>query len=157
MNRTLIGVIIALLLLIITGLSFTQYYSKNDEVLHSSSTTLNETYVPYINNFWAIWEEEFRSEIDSGETILIDIRRLDEQDEYGIISEDQLHIIFWPDSFSEQILELDRNKKYLIYCWHGNRSGVARDFMRDNWFTWVKDLAWGTDDWNKSNTSIAVE
>ena len=101
------------------------------------------------NSFWQIWVEEFSREIESWDTILIDIRTTEELEIYGTISENQSHIIFGTETFAEQILELDRNKKYLLYCWHWHRSAVTREFMQEQWFTWVKDLAWGIDRWNK--------
>jgi rhodanese-related sulfurtransferase len=33
---------------------------------------------------------------------------------------------------AEQILALDKSKKYLIYCWHGNRSLTVMNFMKGN-------------------------
>ena len=47
-----------------------------------------------------------------------------------MMSDDQEHIVFGTPDFAEQILSLDKTKKYLIYCWHGQRSGVTREFMK---------------------------
>ncbi len=40
------------------------------------------------------------------------------------------------------------------YCWHGNRSQTARDFMRDQGFEYAKDLAWGIDAWKHAGEEI---
>ena len=100
-------------------------------------------------NFEAISPEEFQSELDSGETILIDIRTPEELIKYWTISSTQLHYIYWAPEFAMQILALDTTKKYLIYCWHGHRSAAVRDFMQGNGFIWVKDLKGGIDAWNR--------
>ncbi len=103
----------------------------------------------HTDNFGAISPEEFSSEFDSGETILIDIRTPEELIKYGVISDSQLHYIYWAPAFALQILALDKTQKYLIYCWHGHRSASVRDFMQGNGFEWVKDLKGGIDEWNK--------
>ena len=54
--------------------------------------------------------------------------------------------MYQPD-FPERILKLPKEVKYLIYCWHGNRSQVARDWMKEQGFNWVCDLEGGIDKW----------
>ena len=99
-------------------------------------------------NFETIWVEEFSSELESVETVLIDVRTPQELRIYGVISDVQMHIVFWSVDFEQEILALDRSQKYLIYCWHGHRSETIRNFMQANDFFWVKDLKGGIDLWN---------
>ncbi len=106
------------------------------------------------NNIKQISLEEFKKEMQSGDTILIDIRTPMEWERYGIIPWTDKYIVFWWPNFELQINELDKTKKYLLYCFHWNRSDVARNYMQELWFTRVKDLAWWIKAWYKAGEKI---
>jgi rhodanese-related sulfurtransferase len=72
-----------------------------------------------------------------------------EWEKYWIIPNTDKFIIFWWPSFESEIQRLDKTKKYLLYCFHWNRSDVARNYMKQLWFTRVKDLAWWINAWYK--------
>ena len=74
-----------------------------------------------------------------------------EQMQYGVVSEDQLHIDVSKEDAAEKILALPKEAKYLIYCFHANRTKQVQAFMRENGFQYVKDLAGGIDAWNRSS------
>lgn len=83
---------------------------------------------------------EFKRELENWDCILIDVRTDGERIKFWKISENQLNIDIYNPKATEQILALDKKKKYLIYCWHGNRSLVVLNFMKQNWFSWACDL-----------------
>ena len=88
-----------------------------------------------------ISKEEFKEKLDSGEYILIDVRTQQEHD-MAKIAESEVFDVYRPD-FVEKIGQLDKNKKYLIYCATGNRSRQVLDFMIGEGFKYVFDLAGG--------------
>lgn len=100
-------------------------------------------------NFRAIEKEEFKNLLNSKDHILIDVRTPEELVIYWKIRENQNLITFWDPDFVDKINKLDKDKKYLLYCWHGNRSKAIMDYMKAIWFKYVKELKWGIDDWNR--------
>lgn len=94
--------------------------------------------------------KEFKEKLESKEYTLLDIRTSQEQIFYGVISEKQIHIdIYTPDAH-EEIKKLPREGKYLIYCWHGNRSQHVLQVMQELWFKEVYDLIGGIEEWQKN-------
>jgi len=105
-------------------------------------------------SFAQISVSDFKNEIENEEVILLDVRTLGELPKYGKIRGNQILIDINLSSFASEIWKLDKSKKYLVYCWHGNRSVVARDFMKREWFMYVKDLEWWIDKWVSEWESI---
>ncbi len=99
--------------------------------------------------FKTIKKEQFKEELDKWDAILIDVRSDNERRTFWKIQEKQLNMDIYNPNVAEQILALDKSKKYLIYCWHGNRSLTVMNFMKGNWFSWVCELAWWINAWNK--------
>ena len=97
--------------------------------------------------FWQIWVEDFKKELTDADITLIDVRTPWELLVYWKIRENQLLINISDPNFVNEILKLDKKKKYLLYCWHWNRSEVARHFMQQQWFSYVKDLRWWIEAW----------
>lgn len=93
-----------------------------------------------VENFSQISVSDFKKELETGSYILIDCRTSEEQKIYGVISENQLSININDATAPEQIQNLDKNKSYLVYCWHGNRSKMLRGFMESVDFKTVMDL-----------------
>lgn len=100
-------------------------------------------------NFSQIWNEDFSNLLWKEETLLLDVRTKQEQLLYWVISDKQIHIDISLREAGDKILELDKNKHYLIYCWHGVRSQSVLEYMKNNWFTQLNDLAGWIDAWNK--------
>ncbi len=100
-----------------------------------------------MNNFEQIDKEEFKKELEMWDKILLDVRTKQELIQFGKISENQINIDVYSQNAWEEILKLDKNIKYLVYCWHWNRSVSVRNFMQQNWFVWVKDLRWWINVW----------
>jgi len=99
--------------------------------------------------FKQLHKSEFKKLLENPEYTLIDLRTDGEREKYGKIQEDQLHVEFSMLFFKSKLSGLDTTKKYLIYCWHGQRSEVSRNIMQDMWFEWVCDLEGGIDEWSK--------
>jgi len=98
---------------------------------------------------WTISPEYFEKKILEKDTILIDIRTPQEKIDHWYINNTDLFMdMYWP-TFWDDILELDKSKKYLIYCWHANRSAFLLKFMGGNWFESVYDLWWWIDLWER--------
>lgn len=99
--------------------------------------------------FKTLSKKEFREELDKWDKILIDVRTDNERIRFGKIQDKQLNLDVYNPKITEQILSLDKKNKYLIYCWHGNRSLTVMNFMKENWFSWVCELDWGIENWNR--------
>ncbi len=57
-------------------------------------------------------------------------------------------VVDWNDpSFSSQVAELDKSKRYLVYCRSGNRSAQAVATMREMGFTDITELHGGVIAW----------
>ena len=90
--------------------------------------------------------KEFKKEIKN--SIVIDIRTPDEVAQ-GTIVEKPLNIDFYSPTFLDDLKKLDKNKKYLIYCRSGHRSGLALKDMEKLGFKNVADLKGGILAWDE--------
>ena len=143
--------ILVIVLMVIYCLFFSKTSScnKDNVIVNNPNTVANVIVLPSLDNFEALNKQDFKNELEKGNTILIDVRTPEELTEHWIISENQKHIVYWSPDFETELNRLDKSKKYLIYCWHGARSNITKQIMKDNWFNYVKDLAWGISNWNK--------
>lgn len=103
----------------------------------------------YSNMFQRLSAQNFKKKLDTWRGTLLDIRTSYEQALFWVISENQIHIDISLPKAIEKINQLDKNKTYLIYCWHGNRSQHIGEYMSENGFTEVSDLMWGIEEWKK--------
>jgi len=115
--------------------------NKNSKILGSESKISHMT------------PSEFKSSIDSGEYILIDIRTIKEYDQ-GHIANASHSDFYKTQDFSSYLDSSDKNNKYLIYCRSGNRSGQALNIMKEKGFTNVSDLAGGFNSWTSNGYPI---
>lgn len=79
----------------------------------------------------------------------IDIRTPEEIAEGKIPN--ALEIDYQSDDFKEKISQLDKSKKYVLYCRSGGRSGRAWTLMNDMGFTNLKDA---TDGYSSLNAEL---
>jgi len=107
-------------------------------------------------SFAQISVNDFKKELENTDIILIDVRTIEELSLYWKIREKQELMDINMNTFSSKILSLDKTKKFLIYCWHWNRSRTARNFMEENGFCYVKDLKWWIDAWKNEWNSIIL-
>ena len=87
-----------------------------------------------------ITAKEFKNK-DKKDIVIIDVRTKGEYDNGHL--ENVLWIDFSKPNFKEKILELDRNKEYVVYCHSGYRSKKTVIFMKENGFKKVCDLTDG--------------
>ena len=97
---------------------------------------------------------EFYEYLNSWKYILIDFRTLEEKIYYWYIENTDLFIDVYRKDIVEKILSLDKNKSYLIYCFHWNRTQWVLDFMEKNWFKEVYDLIWWIEYWENYNYKL---
>ncbi len=105
-------------------------------------------------NFVQIGVSDFKKKLENPEVILIDVRTPGELPVYWKIRENQLLININDGSFSSKIAKLDKSKKYVLYCWHWNRTRTAREYMKKQGFSYVKDLKWWIEEWVNSWESV---
>lgn len=90
--------------------------------------------------------KRFKELMKDENAIILDCRTLDEFENgfiFGAINYDIFDI-----SFRDEILKLDRDRIYLVYCRSGQRSSNAVDFMKANGFKVVYNLIGGVLAWN---------
>ena len=138
------------LITIIFLIFFLIWCSNNAKVENNQKTIKNYEY----QFFSQLSVDDFKKEMSNSWVIIIDVRTPEELPVYWKISNNELLIDINNEIFPKQIEKLDKNKKYLVYCWHWNRSAVARDYMKSLGFSYVKDLEWWIDAWTKAGESI---
>lgn len=94
----------------------------------------------------AISQHEFKKLIKKKNSIVLDVRTPDEYNTGFITKAANLNVL---DSlnFINAITSLDRNKKYLLYCKSGRRSGKALVMMKNMGFQHVRHLRGGITEW----------
>ncbi|MCG2695037.1 rhodanese-like domain-containing protein [Candidatus Parcubacteria bacterium] len=91
--------------------------------------------------------EEFKEKLNSNEYVLIDARTQEEHNEEKIADSEVMDVTK-PD-FTEKINSLDKDKKYLVYCKGGVRSGQTMSEMGKMGFKEVLNLEGGIDGYQK--------
>lgn len=95
------------------------------------------------------WKTIYENNKDNQEYIILDVRTPEEYNTDKI--EDSININFYDPNFKEQLNQLDKNKKYLIYCRSGSRSSKTLSLMKELKFVTVYDLDGGIIAWNDAN------
>ncbi len=82
---------------------------------------------------------------DNPDFVIIDVRTPEEFAEEHI--ENAINLDYYSKTFRDELNKLDKNKKYLIYCRSGNRSGKALDIMAELNFREVYNILDGIIAW----------
>lgn len=85
--------------------------------------------------------KKFSEMIKEKDIIILDIRTLQEV-RSGYVK-GAIHIDFYSNDFKEKLDELERTKKYLVYCHSGGRSTTASKLMKQMNFHNVYNLSGG--------------
>ena len=117
-----------LLSLLILGLLSTQYTYAQD------TTGL------------AISQQKFQKQLKKKNSVVIDVRTPEEYN-VGFIGHAQNYNVMDSLAFMNSVSSLNRNKKYLLYCKSGRRSGKALVIMKDMGFIHVRHLNGGVTEW----------
>lgn len=117
-------------------------------ILLATSCSSQKTEVKVLN------VSEFKSKIDSSnpDVVLIDVRTPKEvaQGKIG----NSLHLDFYRDDFNSQLLAMDKEKTFLVYCGSGVRSNKAAELMLQSGFKNVFDLGGGIRAWAQAGEPI---
>jgi len=97
--------------------------------------------------------QEFKQQIETKKSILIDLRTPDEISKKGKIK-GAIEIDFFAKNAESLIEKLDKKKTYLIYCAGGGRSEECAELMQKNGFLNVVNLEKGFDDWKRKGFEI---
>lgn len=87
--------------------------------------------------------QEVSSLLESEDTILLDVRTLEE---YAFANIGGLNIPL--DELEARYNELNKSKKILCLCHHGVRSGYAQGFLLHQGFSQVYNIVGGIDAWS---------
>ncbi len=96
--------------------------------------------------------EMLTKNIDNPDFSVIDLRSKNEFKKERIFN--AFVINFHTKSFKEEILSLDKNKTYLIYCKTGRYAKITSEIMKENGFLRVYNIQGGIDLWKKLGYSI---
>ena len=85
--------------------------------------------------------------------VIIDVRTPSEFADGHIAN--AVNIDFYSETFRDDLNKLVKNKVYLVYCQSGNRSGKARDVMKEFGFPEVYNMSGGIIGWKAEGLPLA--
>ena len=113
----------------------------------SSETQENTTDNTPVNPGERVLDKEaFAAGMKKSGAVLVDLRMPGEFDQGHI--EGAINIDFFGPEFKYKLLELNKKKKYYLYCKNETRSKMSMQFMQDNDFKEVYMLKGGYEEWN---------
>ena len=89
--------------------------------------------------------DEFEKGINRSKAVLVDVR-MPQEFEQGHM-EGAINMNFFDPNFKNQLLDLDKNKRYYIYCKNDARSERAAEFLLQNDYPEVYVLKGGYEAW----------
>lgn len=99
--------------------------------------------------------ERFSELIKDEKNILLDIRTQEEFDRVHM--EGAQLIVFGDFDFEDILIEMDREKTYLLYCRSGRRTAYTMELMKIYGFTKVYNLKDGIIKWNDNTNLVCRE
>ncbi|MCB0721525.1 MAG: rhodanese-like domain-containing protein [Ignavibacteriae bacterium] len=96
--------------------------------------------------------DEFKTKMDEGGYQVLDLRTPAEF-EAGHI-EGSYNLDFTHPGFHALIEALDKDKKYLLYCRTGNKSGQTMDIMKEKGFAESYNMLGGIVEWNDEGYDV---
>ncbi|MEQ9426625.1 MAG: rhodanese-like domain-containing protein [Cyclobacteriaceae bacterium] len=115
--------------------------------LISCSSNAQERAIPTIS------PDDLKSKIESGEGVLLDVRRPDEIAK-GVIKADVLNYNFSASDFNNNIAQLDKDETYYVYCAVGGRSGKTVQKMKEMGFENVYNVEGGIVKWQEVGNKL---
>ena len=97
---------------------------------------------------------EFSSKAAESGVVTLDVRTPGEFNEGHI--EGSLLVDFQSGNFKNEILSLDKNQTYAVYCRSGSRSGQAVKVMSEAGFTKLYNLDGGVIDWASAGLPLVI-
>ena len=96
--------------------------------------------------------DEFKTKIEEGGYELIDLRTPEEFNSGHL--EGASNIDFTHPDFHSLLEDMDKNKKYLLYCRTGNKSGQTLEMMQERDFTESYNMIGGIVEWNDEGFDV---
>jgi rhodanese-related sulfurtransferase len=96
--------------------------------------------------------DEFKNRMEEGGYEIVDLRTPVEF-EAGHL-EGAYNIDFTASDIHDKISKLDKEKKYLLYCRTGNKSGQTLDIMKEKEFVEVYNMLGGINEWNDEGYDV---
>lgn len=96
--------------------------------------------------------DEFKKMMEEGGYELLDLRTPEEFDNGHI--EGAKNIDFKHPDFNSMLEELEKDKKYLLYCRTGNKSGQTLDLMKEREFEEAYNMIGGIVEWNDEGYDV---
>ena len=131
--------VLALSVSLVIGVTLTAGCVRDETTTPETSTQIIEDITPQ-EAFTLIQDNQ-----NNPDFIIIDVRTRQELTDGHI--ENVIDIDFYSETFRDELNNLDKNKKYLIYCRSGNRSGSALDIMAELNFEEVYNILGGILSW----------
>lgn len=100
-----------------------------------------------------IGPDEFEKAIQATGVQVLDVRTAGEF-QRGYIKNAMQADIRNMNEFAGRVQHMDKNKSVYVYCLVGNRSSYAANWMRENGFTTVVELAGGINAWKMNNKPV---
>ena len=98
---------------------------------------------------------EFKEKVDSNNYIILDIRTTDEFNQSRI--KNSINYDIYDSNFKDKISQLNKNKKYLIYCQSGSISMFALSLFKQLEFSEVFECEGGLVYWQVMGYDIERE
>lgn len=130
--------------LLITGLMACKETTQTEQTEANENMPEGSTYkeAPFIE------PAEFKDGIKSRKAVLVDVRMPPEFEQGHI--KDAINLNFFDPDFKNQLLELDKNKIYYMYCKNDRRSERAAEFLLQNDYPEVYVLKGGYEAWKEA-------
>ncbi|WP_373438567.1 rhodanese-like domain-containing protein [Metamycoplasma equirhinis] len=122
----------------------------NDNKKNEKENDKNEEFLKEVNT--NIAEDIINKNKNNPNFQLLDVRTQGEINEQYI--EGMINIDFKKSNFKDEILKLDKNKTYLVYCRTQNRSSEAAKLMHKNGFKYVYWMYGGITQWLKDGKPV---
>lgn len=94
----------------------------------------------------ALPQQKFQKQMKKKNTVVLDVRTPEEY-KAGFVGNAVNYNVMDSLAFINSISSLDKNKKYLLYCKSGRRSGKALVMMKNMGFINVRHLKGGVTEW----------
>jgi rhodanese-related sulfurtransferase len=137
--RNIFPALFCLILLALQGISCN---SSGSSVTEENSTGIDAR----TSDQRILDKKVFAAAIKKSGAVVVDVR-MPQEYEQGHINK-AININFFDPEFKYKLLELNKNKKYYLYCKNETRSYRAMEFMKDNDFSEVYMLKGGYENWS---------
>ncbi len=141
-------ILFTITMMILSAISFGNVQNKQDVPSPQSIIEKHSISVDFAKRF-------IESSINDTNFVLLDVRRPDEYEQGHIRGAKNIN--FLSADFKKKVSSLDKNKKYLLYCRSGHRSGMALQVFLEMGFKQVYNMKGGIIQWKNKNYPLVTE